>query len=50
MLALTMAYVDFQSGVDGGGLAREWAVEFIKALVTNSSGLFKMDDNGKLGI
>lgn len=35
-----------QAGVDGGGLSREWAVELIKLVVSSSSGLFQMEDNG----
>lgn len=45
---LTIRYA-IQVGVDGGGLSREWAVEVAKALVSSSSGLFKMDDNGRGG-
>jgi hypothetical protein len=32
--------------VDGGGLSREWAVELMREVVSGSSGLFQMEDNG----
>lgn len=35
-----------QAGVDGGGLSREWAVEIMKIIVSSSSGLFQMEEDG----